>query len=197
MRRLAGWLLKRIIPEKSRRFLLAMIQDQGICAEVGVWKGDFAQEILDRARPSKLLLIDPWKFEASDDYDHAWYGGAEAKSQQDMDAIHDAVAARFASHIKRGVVELLRQPSTEAAAAIAPASLDWVYIDGNHQYEFVIEDLRTFYERLRPGGVLAGDDYGTKGWWDHGVTRAVDEFAKLHAADSLIIKGSQFALVKS
>jgi len=196
VRRLAGWLLKKIIPEKSRRFLLAMIPDQGVCAEIGVWKGDFAQEILDHARPSKLYLIDPWKFEATSDYENAWYGGADAKSQQDMDAIHDAVAARFASQIKRGVVEIVRQPSTEAAAAIEPASLDWVYIDGNHQYEFVIEDLRLFYERLRSGGVLAGDDYGTKGWWDHGVTRAVDEFAKAHADDSLIIKGSQFAFVK-
>jgi hypothetical protein len=40
----------------------------------------------------------------------------------------------------------------------------------------VKKDLEVFALKVKPGGLLAGDDYGVRGWWEHGVTRAVDEF---------------------
>ena len=35
---------------------------------------------------------------------------------------------------------------------------DWVYIDGNHMYDFVLEDILISAEKVRSGGVIAGDD---------------------------------------
>ena len=49
---------------------------------------------------------------------------------------------------------------------------DAIYIDASHEYADVRADLRAWWEVLRVGGVLFGDDYN----W-HGVKRAVDEFA--------------------
>ena len=53
------------------------------------------------------------------------------------------------------------------------------YIDGDHSYEAVTRDIATYRAKVKPNGVLAGDDYGLQGgWWNDGVTRAVDEFIR-------------------
>jgi hypothetical protein len=44
-------------------------------------------------------------------------------------------------------------------------------------------DLALFAPKVRPGGLLAGDDYGAAGWWDDGVRRAVDRFLVTQAGD--------------
>jgi predicted O-methyltransferase YrrM len=51
--------------------------------------------------------------------------------------------------------------------------VDFVYIDGSHEYENVIKDLHYFWYTLKPGGILAGHD-----WHSPGVRRAVEEFAE-------------------
>lgn len=61
----------------------------------------------------------------------------------------------------------------------ADASLDFVYIDAQHHYEAVREDLALWYPKLRVGGLFAGHDYldGEVDGDRFGVKRAVDEFA--------------------
>jgi cephalosporin hydroxylase len=63
--------------------------------------------------------------------------------------------------------------AAEAAAEFADEYFDWIYIDGNHQYEFVLLDLESYYPKVKAGGSIVGDDYGVEGWWRGGVTRAV------------------------
>ncbi|MEP1930273.1 MAG: class I SAM-dependent methyltransferase, partial [Roseibium sp.] len=36
---------------------------------------------------------------------------------------------------------------------------DWVYIDGNHLYDFVKEDIEICFRKVRSGGIIAGDDF--------------------------------------
>ena len=36
---------------------------------------------------------------------------------------------------------------------------DSIYIDGNHEYDFVKKDLENYYPKLKDGGILAGDDF--------------------------------------
>lgn len=148
------------------------------CAEIGVWKGDFSAQILDVVRPAKLHLIDPWLFFHDPVYKRAWYGGSAASSQGDMDRIYQDVLGRFAQQIKGGTVVVHRLTSAEAADLFPTGHFEWIYIDGNHRYEFVRDDLASFYPKVKPGGVAAGDDYGLEGWWGDGVTRAVDEFVR-------------------
>lgn len=56
-------------------------------------------------------------------------------------------------------------------------------------------DLQAFRALLGPGGCLAGDDYGVEGWWEDGVTRAVEEFATSAGCEKVVL-GSQFLLRK-
>jgi hypothetical protein len=187
----------RIRRRDARRFLLRMLPRSSVGAEIGVWRGDFSARILRTVRPAKLHLIDPWAFMSGEAYRDAWYGGKLAADQDDMDRIHDNVMLRFAREISAGVVEVHRSTSAEAASRFPAAYFDWVYVDGNHLYEAVRADLELFDPKLKPDGLLAGDDYGLPGWWDDGVTRAVDEFVAGGGYEVVALASNQFVLRKS
>ena len=177
--------------------MLRLLPHLSVGAEIGVWRGDFSARILRAVRPVKLHLIDPWAYRGENAYRDAWYGGKLAADQAAMDEIHRQVARRFAHEIDAGVVELHRSRSAEAARAFQDASLDWVYVDGDHLYDAVHHDLELFAPKLKAGGLLAGDDYGLPGWWEDGVTRAVDEFAAGGGWELVTLPGNQFVLRES
>lgn len=169
---------------------------RAVCAEIGVYEGAFSAMILKHTRPQKLHLIDPWKFEEDAVYEGACYGRARSKNQADMDHRYERVCRRFRRAIGRGIIEVHRASSAAAAARFDDAYFDWIYIDGNHVYEFVKYDLEAFYPKVRDGGMMAGDDYGVEGWWHGGVTKAVDEFVESRRWARVSITGTQFLLEK-
>jgi len=181
----------RYARERSR--LLSHLPRDSTGAEIGVWRGDFSARLLATVRPATLHLIDPWTFATEDEYERAWYGGALARSQSDMDAIHAFVLERFAEEIAAGTVVVHRTPSAAAARSFAGGPLDWAYVDGNHLYPFVRGDLDAVAPKGRVGGFLAGDDYGSAGWWEDGVRRAVDEFVERSDFEPVLLRG-QFLL---
>jgi SAM-dependent methyltransferase len=177
----------------ERYALLRRLPRHAVCAEVGTWRGDHAAQILRWTRPRQLYLIDPWEHRPEGDYEGAMYGG-QSGGQQNMDATYNSVLARFARRIDAGQVVVRRQRSADAALAFAQDELDWVYIDGDHRYDGVKADLESFARAVKPGGLIAGDDYGLAGWWEDGVTRAVDEFAASDRCAKLAVRGSQFLI---
>ena len=74
---------------------------------------------------------------------------------------------------------------------------DWVYIDGNHLYEYVKEDLEVSLRKTKAGGLITGDDYTEGGWWEGGVKKAVDEFSTNNAVHLLEIRNRQFVFRKN
>ena len=60
--------------------------------------------------------------------------------------------------------------SVKAAEAFSPDSVDLAFIDGDHRYEPVRDDLVAWWPKLRAGGIFCGDDY----LWP-GVKKAVDD----------------------
>ena len=182
----------RIDPEHE---LLSLVPRGSVCAEIGVWKGDLSAWILKPVEPVKLHLIDPWRFEPSPEYRRAWYGGSVATSQVDMDRIHDSVVRRFGPEVADGRVEIYRATSMEAAPRFEDGSLDWIYIDGNHRYEFVRDDLEAYERKVKEGGLITGDDYTRPGWWEDGVRRAVDQFVA-ERGWGMSMAGNKFVIQK-
>jgi predicted O-methyltransferase YrrM len=183
------------VRQDERRRMLATLPTDAVCAEIGTWRGDFAELILRERPPRRLFLVDPWELRTEQAYERASYGGKLEGGQQALDAMFDEVSKRFAAHIDAGTVKILRMRSAEAAATFEPESVDWVYIDGDHSYEGVRADLEAFFPAVKPGGYIAGDDYGHAGaWFEDGVTRAVQEFAPRCAGLEVI--GTQFVLRK-
>src|SRR6266545_2218953 len=83
-------ILPRLVPSIAsvRGFLREMAPKGSVCAEIGVWQGDFSARILDLVKPSKLHLVDPWQFVAAEPYRQARYGGLRAHGQADMDRLY-------------------------------------------------------------------------------------------------------------
>jgi len=166
-------------------------------AEIGVYAGDFSEEILHIVKPAKLGLIDPWIHETSEQYKHAWYGGRAQGGQEEMDALHKVVLTRFRRQIRAGQVSVHRGYSSEVCKEFPDGYFDWVYIDGNHFYEFVKSDLELYYTKVKRGGYITGDDYKIGDWWEGGVKAAVDEFVESKPVELVEIRNGQFILKKT
>lgn len=195
-RRLAR--LRGLLPWQANRreFLLKIVPKNSIGAEIGVHKGDFSAQILRTADPTTLHLVDPWKYEESDTYKDAWYGGKTKGGQSEMDERYAAVRLRFEPDIRAGRVRIHRGYSSDVLDEFPDAYFDWVYIDGNHLYEFVKQDLELSFRKTKPGGYVTGDDYHEGGWWQGGVKKAVDEFVREKAVQLVTIRNGQFVLRK-
>lgn len=167
-----------------REFLLGRMPRAGVCAEIGVFKGDFSEAILRVNRPRRLYLIDPW------------FPGAADLPQLDADATYSSVCERFASEIATGTVVVNREPSATAAGRLADGTFDWIYIDGDHHYAAVRQDLKLYFPKVKPGGYIVCDDYHFAGNFDDGVTRAVDEFVARGTCRKVFKRRSQFVMRK-
>jgi len=94
------------------------------------------------------------------------------------DEIHEAVLARFRREIAAGRVVVHRAASLQAVREFADGSLDWVFLDANHGYKGMKQDLEAYHPKVKPGGYIRGHDYtDAKGY---GVIQAVDEFVRSH-----------------
>ena len=134
----------------DRDHILAIIklcELNGEGVEVGTFNGTFADQILDKTGVSKLYCVDPYA---------AYAEFRDAINEMDMELIY-AQAQRFLSRFGTRVV-FVRDFSEPASTQFADESLDFVYIDGNHQSEFVTKDLKAWWPKVRPGGLLIGDD---------------------------------------
>ncbi|MCA9395987.1 MAG: class I SAM-dependent methyltransferase [Candidatus Omnitrophica bacterium] len=177
-----------------KRTVFPYILPGSVGAEIGVWKGDFSLSILNKIPVKKLYLIDPWKCIEDPKYFNAMYG--PRRIQRDLDAMHDFVHERFRKQIQSGTVKIIRNFSNAGLDSIQDNSLDWVYIDGDHSYAQVLEDLHKSFEKIIPGGYLLGDDYTEKGWWKDGVIKAVKEFCNSSPVSLILIKNRQYVIRK-
>lgn len=176
----------------GRAFLLDQLPRDAIGAEIGVHLGDFSAQLLAATSPRELHLIDPWEYHTGSTYKNAWYGGAAQQGQAELDSRHDRVLDRFADNIASGQVTVHRRYSTDALALFPDDYFDWVYIDGNHLYEYVKQDIALSIQKVRPGGYITGDDYTEGGWWQGGVKKAVDEFTGSDSLQLVHIRNGQF-----
>lgn len=180
----------------ARKAVLSMMPKNAVGIEIGVWKGEFSGQILKVAEPKALHLVDPWLVsEASDRTSEAWYG-ADRITQAAMDDIHDQVSKRFARERASGQVVIHRSDAKQALGAMAPESVDYVYVDGDHSYEGVSSDLAEALRVTKVGGFICCDDYLLGAWWQDGVVRAVHEILAGHPVTIHYKANSQVVMQK-
>lgn len=125
-------------------------------AEIGVWKGDFAEEILRCCQSvERYYMIDPWA--NLPDWNKPFNVAPEVFDEiyQEMDR-----KTEFAS----GKRVILRGRTKEVISAIPDNSLDFAYIDGDHTLRGITIDLMKVLPKIKEGGVIGGDDFTTTPW---------------------------------
>ena len=176
-----------------RSKILEHFPHNSVGAEIGVWKGEWASFVNDAINPDKYYLLDPWKFVPDPLHPDRWYGGASAKSQEDMDDIYENVCSTFKDSEN---IEIIRTRSEHAEQYINQDELDWIYIDGDHSYEAVTKDLEISFRLVKSGGLITGDDANpdlvltVKGWMNTSVYAALtDWIEKRQTQISVIVLG--------
>lgn len=141
--------------------------------EIGVQRGVFSEEILRRWRGKRLYSVDPWREFAADSYIDI------ANAPQEVhDANFGEAVRRLEAFGERS--RIVRETSSEAVVRFADGRLDFVYLDAQHHYQAVKADIKTWFPKIRSGGILAGHDYvdGVFSSGVYGVKTAVDEFVR-------------------
>lgn len=128
-------------------------------AEIGVYKGDNAEFILKLISPTILYLIDPWN-NFMDTNSNEIIGEIQYIQTQERLKMY-------------GNKRLIKKTSLEASKLFNNEELDFVYIDGDHSYESVKQDINLWYLKVKKGGILSGHDYDKT---TNGIIKAVNEF---------------------
>jgi len=146
--------------DKAHRIeLLNTFPKNSIGAEIGVWKGEMSGLILEVVQPNMLYLIDVWEFDLPKGFGQLpeGYGAKNAKkNQKAIDEIYIRVCSKF---LDKNNVTITKGFSKDVAKTLEDESLDWVYIDANHEYFGVLEDLTEYYPKVKPGGIVSGHDW--------------------------------------
>lgn len=157
-------MIKTKNPNKDRPSLKELVGKNNIVgAEIGVQQGFNAKYILDTFDVIKLYLIDPYEI-----YEDFWWKDKWKKAQSKkildgkkymydhMEELEMDGKRRLYSYMDK--VEWLRKRSSDAVNDIKDNSLDFVYIDGNHKYKYVKQDILLYVPKVKQGGLIAGHD---------------------------------------
>lgn len=67
---------------------------------------------------------------------------------------------------------MIRDYSDSAVTLFEDKSIDFVFIDGSHDYTSVVKDINNYLPKVAPGGVIGGHDYNLRFF---GVVNAVND----------------------
>lgn len=138
--------------------------------EVGVLFGEYSEWFLNEW-PGTLHMVDPWVQQDSGLY-------LDGCNGVHMPLAYERTLRTVKRFKERAVIH--RMFSQDAAGQFAIESLSAVYLDGNHGYKAVRDDISAWLPTIKSGGVLAGHDHYSRHdeWQDCGVKEAVSDFAR-------------------
>ncbi len=164
-------------------------------AEVGVYRGAFAEALLSRcAGITTYYLIDPWRH--LDDWNKPL--------NKDDDTFNEYLTETLSRTAKwEGKRVVLRGRTTEVIESIPDGSLDLAYVDGDHTLRGISIDLMRAWPKVRPGGLLGGDDFSPTVWQHRGnfepsfVFPFAVYFAEAMGAPIAALPNNQFVIQKA
>lgn len=137
-----------------------------VLIEVGVHKADYGCLVLDVIPDLTWYGIDPYTM----------YGRRLKLRYQ---RLWDVLFLKITKKVSRfgGRFILVRKTSDEAVNSIPDNSVDFVFIDGNHDYDYVLRDLKGYEKKVKKGGIMAAHDYKS------GPGKAIAEHIRLYNRD--------------
>ena len=142
-----------------------------IGAEIGVFRGDMSEKLLELHKGLRLFLVDTW---ATDTYNEKGNDAISEKSRP----LHEDLSLENYLHVEETMKKfgeraaILKYMSVQASRLIPYEYLDFAFIDAAHDYESVIEDIKAWAPKVKTGGYICGHDYGVENY--PGVKKAVD-----------------------
>ena len=142
--------------------------------EIGVYKGKFTETIASQVPDMKLYGVDAWTF----------YDGYKDYPPGNLEEVGYPQAIARAE--KYPNIELIKGWSKDVAPTFEDGSLDFMFLDANHTYPCVKEDLELWVKKVKEGGIVMGHDYfdtdNSRRFknLEFGVIQAVNEWVMEH-----------------
>lgn len=135
------------IPDCSRNDLPEFFKELGFKrgVEIGVYLAEFT--ITFAKSGLEIYGVDPWL--AYKDY-------GNPRGQKRLDEQFRIATERLKPYPN---AKLIRKTSMDALEDFSDGSIDFVYIDGNHLFRYVADDLYEWSRKVRKGGIVSGHDY--------------------------------------
>lgn len=131
--------------------MVSKSREESHFVEIGSWKGRsscfMGVEILNSGKKIKFDCID------------TWLGSKNTKRL--ISNLEDILYQEFIQNIHpiNGIINPIRMTSSKASELYADLSLDFAFIDASHEYEDVMNDLTSWFPKIKNGGIIAGHDY--------------------------------------
>lgn len=153
------------------KFLATQAQKAKVIFEYGCYKGRSTRALADNTT-GIVYAVDPWD---------GFYPSNDGTKHCIDTNVYPEFEHNLQDHIKSGRVI----PIKEFSWAFKPLfRADFIFIDGDHRFESVMDDIKHALKYINPGGIIAGHDYGDKEWY--GVKQAVDLiFPKIEQIDTI------------
>ncbi len=149
---------------ETRNDMLDSFDKQLCIAELGVFEGEFSKEIYNRCNPKKLFLVDLFQ---------GYFGSGDKDGKNhhyvQLEEEHKKLMSEYESDDS---VEIIKSSTIDFLNSIENDSLDVVYIDADHDYLPVKNDLILSYQKVKTNGLICGHDYVPHTQ----AKRAVDDF---------------------
>jgi hypothetical protein len=157
-----------MITEYSTRLeLLKYLPKNIISAELGVFMGLFSKQIIKTLNPIKHYMVDIWDGEmTSGDKD-----GNNIIQIKDMNDIYLNLKNEY---IDNNQIEIIKDKSQNFLKNISDDYFDFIYVDGDHTYSAVYQDMILSLSKIKNNGFLCGHDYID----NYEVQHAVNDFCK-------------------
>jgi len=154
--------------------LKVLIEPSSICAEIGVFDGNFSKKI-EELNPSEFYMID------------LFTGQCDSGDQDGNNVVKRNLDQCYATLLEyarnRRNLRIVKSRSVDALNSFPDNFLDMVYIDGDHSYEGTRADLEASIRKVKHNGWIFGHDYEmnmakARTYYHFGVKQAVDEFCQ-------------------
>lgn len=122
--------------------------DFKVGAEIGVLEGQFSEILCQRLPQTKIYSIDPWVH-------YPVY--KNFRKEYMYEPLYQKAKERLSQYPNN---EIIRKPSFEAVKDFEDGSLDFVFIDADHRFQFITNDIAEWTPKVKKGGIISGHDFG-------------------------------------
>ncbi|MDC6464867.1 class I SAM-dependent methyltransferase [bacterium] len=140
--------------------------------EIGCWKGKsssyMATEIANSGKSIQFDCVDIW--EGGEEH----FDPTSPTFEPNLVSNPKYLYELFLNNMKpvKGYFQSYKGYSLEIVKQYKDKTLDFIFIDASHDYDNVFADITEWYKKLKPNGIIAGDDYS----WCDGVKNAVHDY---------------------
>lgn len=145
--------------------LIKHLNEHTVMAEIGCYAGESTVMFAENVK--LIYAIDPW-LNLYDKNDKS----SSIFPMKEVEKSFDERIKNF-SNVKK-----IKTTSIEGSKLFTDKVLDFVYIDANHQYNAVLEDIKIWIVKVKDKGLIGGHDYTSKPVRFRQVIKAVKDIFK-------------------